>query len=562
MKRNLTLAMVTLAVLCLLASAMSADVAQAATRAWLDRNQVALGESVTLNIETDQVAAAPDFSPLRGDFDLSGQSSSSQMQMVNGAVTAKTTYVVNLAPRRAGTLAIPALLIGTQRSPPLALVVGASAPASARGNATAFLETEVDDANPYVQQSVGVTLRLFYAVPLTSGQLDLGTPEGASLQRVGDDVQSSRELNGRRYNVVERRFLMVPERSGKLVIPGARFAGRGAGGWMDDLLGGNSREMRANGAARTLDVRAQPANAPQPWLPLRDLRMRYVGAPQSLRAGEAATLVVEVIAQGAVQAQMPELPMPSVAGAQVFAEPPQYDETFNAGSPQVKLTRRYSLVPNGAGKLAVPGLKMAWWDVRTGAAKTASLPDLTLQVAPGTGGFAGSTLPATADVTAAEDNSLPSTGDRMRPSNRVWAWLAVAFAGLWLITLIWALLRRRDAAPVARRSLVRTEEGSAEALPTQTLVDLKRTLESGDLEEVGDVLRGMSTPPSADLDALIAKLESSAQRDAVEQLRRARWADGDGVAARAALREAFRNGPVWRATSKPVKEVLPPLYPT
>lgn len=555
MKRKLILA-----VLCLLASAMGADAAQAATRVWLDSNRIALGESATLNIETDQVAAVPDFSPLRVDFDLSGQASSRQVQMVNGAVTAKVTYVVNLSPRRAGTLAIPALRVGAQTSQPLALVVEASASVSPRGTATAFLETEVDDPNPYVQQSVGVTLRLFYGVPLASGQLDLDAPEGASLQRVGDDVQSVREVNGRRYNVVERRFMMVPERSGKLVIPGPRFAGRGVGGWMDDLLGGNSREMRANGAPRTLEVRAQPANAPQPWLPLRDLRMRYVGAPQSMRAGEAATLTVEVVAQGATQAQMPELPAPSVAGAQVFAEPPQYNETFNAGSPQVKLTRRYSLVPNGAGKLVVPGPKMAWWDVREGAAKTASLPDLTLQVAPGAGGFADSTLPATADATATGDNSLPAASERTLLPSHVWTWLAVAFAGLWLITLIWAL-RRRAIAPIARRSSVRTEEGPAEALPTQTLADLKRALDSADLEEVGDVLRGMSKPPSADLDILVAKLESPAQREAVEQLRRARWADGDGVAARAALREAFRDGPVWRAASKPAKEVLPPLYP-
>ena len=558
MNRNPTLAMVTLAVLWLLASTMGADKAVAATRAWLDRNQVALGESVALNIETDQAAAVPDFSPLQADFDLSGQSSNRQVQMVDGAVTARTTYVVNLAPRRAGTLAIPALLVGTQRTPPLALVVEGSAPASARGNSTAFLETEVDDPSPYVQQSVGVILRLFYAVPLTSGQLDLDTPEGASLQRVGDDVQSSREVNGRRYNVVERRFLMVPERSGKLVIPGARFAGRGAGGWMDDLLGGNSREMRANGAPRVLDVRAQPADAPQPWLPLRDLRMRYVGAPQSLRAGEAATLVVEVTAQGAVQAQMPELPMPSVPGAQVFAEPPQYNETFNAGSPQVKLTRRYSVVPNGAGKLIVPGMKMAWWDVRSGTAKTADLPDLTLQVAPGTGGFADSMLPAVAGANAVEDNSLAATSDSTPPPTHVWVWLAAAFAGLWVITLAWAL--RRRTAPSARRPSAR-DDLPGESMPTQTMADLKRVLDSGDLDEVGDVLRGMSTPPSADLDALIAKLETPAQRDAVEQLRRARWADGDGVAARAALREAFRNGPSLRAAAKPVKEILPPLYP-
>jgi hypothetical protein len=290
--------------------------------------------------------------------------------------------------------------------------------------------------------------------------------------------------------------------------------------------------------------------------------MRYVGAPQSLRAGEAATLVVEVIAQGATQAQMPELPAPSVAGAQVFAEPPQYNETFNAGSPQVKLTRRYSLVPNGAGKLAVPGLKVAWWDVRAGAAKTASLPDLSLQVAPGAGGFADSTLPVATDATVAGDSSLPTAAsERTRLPENLWAWLAVAFAGLWLATLIWAL-RRRAAMPVARRRSGHADEDAAQALPTQTLADLKRALDSGDLEDVGDVLRGMSAPPSVDLDALIARLELSAQRDAVEQLRRARWADGDGVAARAALRDAFQRGPLWRATVNPAREVLPPLYPT
>lgn len=549
-----------LTLLCLLT--LAAGSAQAATRAWLDRNQIALGESVTFNIETDQAAAVPDFSPLRADFEVSGQSSNRQMQMVNGAVTAKTTYLVNLTPRRAGTLSIPALTVGGQRSQPLALVVDASRPvATAASNAMAFLETDVDDANPYVQQSVGVTVRLFYAVPLVSGQLDLDAPEGASMQRVGDDVQSARMVNGRRYNVVERRYLLVPDRSGNLAIPGARFEGRSAGGWIDDFIGDGRRELRANGAPKILQVRAQPADAPQPWLPLRDLRIRYAGAPQSLRAGEAATLVVEVTALGATQAQMPELPTPSVAGAQVFAEAPQYYESANAGSPQVKLTRRYSLVPNGSGKLVVPGMKLAWWDVRAGAAKTASLPDLSLQVAPGAGGFADSTLPAAADAPATGDSSLPASAiQRAVQPNRLWVWLAVAFAGLWLLTLIWAL-QRRGAAPAARRAVVGAQEESPPSPPTRTLPDLKRALDSGDLEEVADTLCGMSTPPSADLDALTARLESPAQRDAVEQLRRARWADGDGVAARAALRQAFGRGPVWRSVAKPTREVLPPLYP-
>ncbi len=554
MKRVLLLTM-----LCALCCTLGLVPAHAAVRATLDRNQVALGESVTLSIETDQAAAVPDLSPLGADFDLSGQSNSRRLQMVNGVVSASTTHVVNLTPKRAGFLGIPPLQVGTQRTLPLTVSVGAAPAASARGNAMAFMEIEVDDPTPYVQQSVGVGVRLFYAVPLASGQLDLDTPEGASLQRIGEDVQSNREINGRRYNVVERRFLLVPERSGKLTIPGARFVGRGVGGWMDDFLGGNSREMRASSAPRVLDVRAQPANAPQPWLPLLDLRLRYVGAPQSLRAGEAAELVVEAIAQGATQAQMPELPTPSVAGAQVFAEPPQYNETFNAGSPQVKLTRRYSIVPNGAGTLVVPGIALAWWDVRTGAAKTAAVPDLTLEVARGSGSFAGTVLPDAAIADGAVIDGAQDTNARMRIPGRVWVWLAVAFAGLWLLTLIWALQRR--AVPAARRAVPSGVAESEIERPTHTSADLKRALDTGDLDEVADVLRGLSTPPSKDLDQLLAHLHSPAQRDAVEQLRRARWAGGDAVAARRALREAFRDGPQWRAAARSAKEALPPLYP-
>ena len=555
MKRNLILAM-----LCVLLCAAGLTTAQAATRAWLERNEVAVGESVILNIESDEATATPDLSPLMADFALEGQSNNHSVQWINGRQQSKTTYAVTIAPKRAGSLTVPALQVGSQQTQPLALQVsGAAAPSAADGSSGAFLETEVDDANPYVQQSVGVTMRLLYGVPLASGELDLDTPEGASLQRIGEDVQSTREVNGRRYNVVERKFLLIPERSGTLTIPGPRFVGRGAGGWMDDFLGGNSRELRANGAPKTLTVRAQPANAPQPWLPLRDLRMRYVAAPQSLRAGEAAELVVEVIAEGATQAQMPEIPTPSIAGAQVFAEPPQYDETFSGGSPQVKLTRRYSIVPNGAGKLTVPGIKLGWWDVRSSAAKTATLPDLDLEVAAGSGNFSANALPNATQGTTAVDVGA-AAGEGMRIPVRAWVWMAVVFAGLWLLTLVWAVWRRRGLAPPARR-MPTAQPGESHPPPTHTMADLKRALDTGSLDDVGDVLRGMSTPPSADLDALLSHLDSATQRDAIEQLRRARWADGDGTQARSALREAFRNGPTWRAAQKAAKQELPPLYP-
>src|SRR3546814_6945121 len=98
------------------------------------------------------------------------------------------------------------------------------------------------------------------------------------------DLQYTRLVGGKRYTVVERRFLLVPERSGPLTIPGARFSGRGSGGFFDDVFGNGSRELRANGAPRFITVRPVPAKAPPPWLPLRGLGLRYLAPPQHERA--------------------------------------------------------------------------------------------------------------------------------------------------------------------------------------------------------------------------------------------------------------------------------------
>jgi hypothetical protein len=73
------------------------------------------------------------------------------------------------------------------------------------------------------------------------------------------------------------------------LLAGARFSGRSAGGFFDDFFGGGDGRMNATGADRTLQVQAQPAQAPQPWLPLQSLQLRYTSAPTSARTGEAAT---------------------------------------------------------------------------------------------------------------------------------------------------------------------------------------------------------------------------------------------------------------------------------
>jgi hypothetical protein len=555
-RRNVLIARLILAVTLLLL----AVTAQAQTRAWLDRDRIALGETATLNVETDQPGVdAPDYSPLLGDFVLSGNSSSQQYEIINGTSRSRTLYAVALQPKRDGVIGIPGLRIGNQRTQPLTLMVTPSSAVPAHAGDAVFIEAETDAQEPYVQQAVGYTVRLYYATPLISGQLDQDPPEGASLQRVGDDAQFSRDMAGHRYTVVERHYLLLPERSGTLAIPGARFQGRGAGGFFDDLFGDGQRELRANGAPRFLRVRAIPANAPQPWLPLRALSLRYLATPQAARAGEALTVTIEASADGANAAQMPELQLQvgdaRGGAAQIFPDPMQADETFRDGRPQVRIARKFSVVPSQAGSLRISGPRLSWWDVRAGIARTASLPDITVQVGPGMNGFgAAPTAAANANV---PDNSrdwirIPGVQGAVQP----WALAAAGFALLWLGTFMWGLHRRPHVA-AANDDAVSAQRVE----PHGTLAGLRRALDSGDLGDVSDALCAMAMPPVQDPEALRARLADPAQVAAIESLLRARWAGGDGVAARAALRMAFKQGPRWRVAEQTVEEPLPPLYP-
>jgi hypothetical protein len=536
-----------LACLLLATAAQAQDV-----RAWLDRDRIESGESATLNIAAAELAAAPDYAPLQRDFELSGHSSQRSASIVNGRTAVHTQYSVQLTPRREGVITIPALRIGHRTSPPLTLTVAPASRVPAQAGDISFIESRLDDPDPYVQQAVGLKLRLYYAVPLVSGQLDQAAPDGATLRKVGQDVQFQQELGGRRYNVVERRYLLIGERSGRIVLPGARFRGQGVGGFFDDLFGDGRRPLAADAPPRTIDIRPIPANAPQPWLPLNDLRLRYTTTPQSARAGEATTVAIEAVADGAVASQLPELQLDAGNAAQVFPASTQADETFDDARPRTTVVRTFSIVPARAGALRIEAPRIEWWDARAGVARTATLPPIALQVAPGVAGSAAASAPDKTNASSWAERTddgrivLPGIQGRILP----WAAAAALFALLWLGTLLWALEHRH--APV--RAEPPTPAASRKP-------DLARALADGDLGDIADVLCASIDPPAPDLDALRVRLDDPVQVDALDLLQRARWSDGDPRTAREAVRKAFARGVRVAKAPQVAREVLPPLYP-
>ena len=570
------------ALLCLCAPA-----AWAQSRAWVDRDRIAYEETTVLHLEINVNAAQPipDLATITRDFRIVDQNVQHKVMLQNGGMMLHIRMRLTLQPTRAGELEIPAMQIGNERTRPLRVWVAPPrapqapvAPPAAAPSDPIFIETRVDSMTPYVQQTVGYTVRLFYESGiLIDGRLDHDPPDGATLQKIGDDQQLTQTVGGAAYNVLERRFLLIPERSGTVTVPAARFLGRGIG-MFDSVFGDARKELRVRGDPVVLQVKPIPAAAPQPWLPLRGLRLRYLEAPRSLRVGESAAVTIEAVADGTIASQLPELTLGIRTGAQLFPEPAQPDDRFVDDRPQATVVRRVMVVAVREGALRIAGPRIAWWDTEAGVARIAALPDIAVQVSPGAAAATAADI-AAADAAAAGE---APPWYAWRPQNR-WAWALLVLPIFWIIAMgfgwqLWTTRRRQLAAanagnagkassnpaPSRQAPTMSTSPTAAapRAVPPADAKAWANALARGNVAEIARLLCAMASPAAVDLDAVHARLADPAQRAAVDALQRARWGDGDAAAAVAAMRAAFAAGPRWRTAPAPTApELLPPLYP-
>ena len=555
--------------------------ARAQVRAWLDRDRIALDETAELSIEIDGMTAdgLPDLSLLSQDFRVVDQGVAQQVDLSNGQLNLRITMRMRLEPRREGVLEVPILRVGSGYTPPLRLVVGppktplpkVTAPDDpALASQPVFIESKVDTAAPYVQQTVGYTVRLYYeSGSLIDGRLDQDAPDGASLQQLGEDAQHTLRVKDRFFKVVERRYLLIPERAGALTVPPARFMGRSLAVF-GDAFDSARQEIRVRSRPLALQVKPIPPAAPQPWLPLRSLGLRYLETPRTLRAGESATVTIELHADGATTSQLPALELKAGEGARLFPDQAQRNDRFLEGRPLGTVTRRFALLPARAGTLRVSAPRIAWWDAQAGVARVATLPDLVVKVAPGSAAAA-----AGETVDAGSARTPRGTGWPAWLPRGAWLVATVLLIALWIGTVWWAwgLLMRHRAQRDAAGRPPDAEAGSAGAArspvpspaPTPALApDWERALAGGDPAQALRALCASAMPAAADADALRERLADPLQRDAVAGLQRACWGEGDDrVTALAAARIAFAHGPRWREAQADAGVVtgLPPLYP-
>ncbi len=435
----------------------------------VDRNPVAAMESFQLMFNVQgELDDEPDFSPLETYFDIISQNQSNRIQIINGQMDRTHQWVLTLMATQAGNYTLPAIAFGNDRSNPISLTVKAASTDLNDETGPLFLETEVHPEKAYVQGQVLYTVRLYRSVNLRSGTLSEPKVSGleAIIEKLGEDQSYETQRNGVRYIVVERRYALFPQQSGTLTLEPTVFQGQileASRFAFNDVV--KTRRIASQG--HEITVAPIPANAGKPWLPSTEVKLveEWPSDPPEFHVGEPLTRTLTLMAQGISSAQLPSLSRELADGLKRYPDQPLLKDDIQEQGLLGIRQEKVAIMPTRPGRYTLPAIEIPWWNLRTGKAEVARLPQRTIEVMASPGnpadeGTSQQTIESQRETPAQTTTPVAGTGDHEAPAARkvvnagYWPWISMLLALGWAITAIlwWRQHRWQTTTPLHRRT--------------------------------------------------------------------------------------------------------------
>ena len=408
----------------LLSTAAYADVNS--LEATIDRNPVMLDEAIRLTVTADGSADrdAFDSSPLLKDFVVGRTSVSSQTSIVNFDTKRTTVWTTTLFPRKEGTFTIPSLTIEGKSTQPIQVKV---IPVQEQSNVARdyFVTTDIDVKEAYLNQQLLYTVKLFLSSNIERGSLQAPEMQNAEITQLGEDKQYTDIVNGRRYQIIERQFAVVPQASGEFTLRGPIFTGEVMAANTNQRFGFFNRTQQINrvGPDITVNIKPIPQGIDYPWLPSAMVRVDEEW-PQgdSFVAGEPVTRIVTLTALGVVEEQLPDIPEFYPPNFKLY---PDQSNTTTVEKDQSLISQRQTslaIIPTQPGNFVLPEITIPWFNTLTQQTEYATIPARSITVAPASGANNANTPNRldTPSISSASNediqNDIPSTAPQTNAS--------------------------------------------------------------------------------------------------------------------------------------------------
>jgi hypothetical protein len=361
----------------------------------VDRTSLSTDETLTLAVTINaDVSNPPNPSlPSLEGFTIVGSGSSSQISIVNGAVSTQLIYSYRLQPYAPGDLVIDPIGVTlngqTFTTEPITVQVtqGTGTPPSAPpSNATAptstefrgqryFVEAEVDNPTPFIGEQVNYIFRFYEAFDaFGQPQYEAPTFTGFWTENQTDQSQYQVQAGGQIYNVTELRTVLFPSLMGpvtiepaRLVIPGGFFS--------------SGAELQTQPVA--VDVKPLPADAPASFNgAVGQFTLSGTVDTTQTRVNEPITWRVTLTGRGNLSA-LPDPVWPEMPEWRSFESQATTNTQFQNGQAVGERVYERLLVPQAEGEYTIPVLEYTYFDPAAGGYQTMTTGAVPISIAPG-----------------------------------------------------------------------------------------------------------------------------------------------------------------------------------
>jgi len=490
-----------------------------------DRNPVSLDESFQIIFTAnDTPDNDPDFGPLEQDFEILGQSQSSNSSWINGQSSKTIQWTVNVMAKHPGSLVVPAVKFGDDASQPASvLVTQATANKAVDTDDDLFLEVEATPQSPYVQSQVLYTVRLYRRVEIAQASLNEPELGDAVIEKLGDDSNYNTQINGVNYLVTERKYSIFPQKSGSLTIKPLMLTAEVVANTRPNFNGFFNSQMtktkKISSKSVTLDVKPAPATfTGKHWLSAEQLVLKeeWSGDNQQMKVGEPLTRTLTLLAKGTTVGQLPEINIGKIDDRlKTYPDQPVLQEQKKPEGLIAFREEKIAIIPSKAGFYKLPAIEIPWFNSQSQKMEIAKIPETAITALDAAGTQQAPVTPvAPAEVQQPQkaEQSTPITTPPQQQN--IWLWVSVFLASGWLATLAYFLIKRSAKRPVAEKSEV-------EIRLEDSVKSLKKACADNNAAAAKDALLawGRQKYGAASLGA-IAELSDARLRDEVLHLNR------------------------------------------
>ena len=348
-----------------------------------DRHEISLNDTFELTLESagSTQFGKPDLHALEQDFEILSTRQVNQLNNMSGSATTHSQWLITLKPKRVGVLELPPVRLGELASRPIEITVYESIAAPV--TEPIYLEVSLEHTSAYVQAQTLLTVRIYHSVSLyDDSQLSPLELEDFRIERLGEPRTYEQTLNDVLHGVIEVRYALFAQKSGRFSIPAPSFTATP----VDRSQGINrpGKPVTVSADPLDLEILPKPDTFPtdQPWLPAKSISLteRFTPELNEITVGDSLTREIILQAEGLPSSALPNLSLSLPSQLKHYPDQAQLTDTAHNAGLRGQRSESEVWVATRSGDIELPPTVLYWWNTQTDQLQELKLSGRTLSI--------------------------------------------------------------------------------------------------------------------------------------------------------------------------------------